>query len=301
MIRTILTVVVATAVLAACGDGTGPRVPTDVEVDPQTISMETSDTVRVQAVVVDQSGRAYTQMPTGYQITWSTSAPLVAEVEDGLIRALRPGQAIITARAGELPPAQVQVTVSARTVSAALSFSYSGHQNGTFAVETDFQLDEIDWYGDWAFTFYNPSYEDQDVWAQRERTDGKADWLVVYVSGAVTEPGTYLGEALLYYGFNIDTDETDALYWGEGTVTFTAVTERRMAGTFSMGMGEIVEVGENEWDFTGELLDLTAGTFDVPRVLESEIFGDGAMGGTPILLGLPDRAQSFRESLRPGH
>jgi hypothetical protein len=299
MIRTCLTAVVATAVLAACGDGTGPRVPTEVEVDPQTISMETSDTVRVQAVVVDQSGHPYTQIPTGYQVTWSTSAPFVAEVEDGLIQALRPGQAIITVRAGDLAPAQIQVTVTPRTVSADVSFSYSGHQNGTFAVETDFQLNQIDWYGDWAFTFFNPDFEDQDVWAQRERTDGKVDWLVLYVSGAVTEPGTYLGGALLYYGFNVDTEDSDAVYEGEGTVTFTAVTDRRMAGTFSMEMGEIVEVGPDNWALTGELLDLTAGTFHVPLVLVSEIFGDGALGGTPIL-HLPDRPQVLRELLRPG-
>jgi hypothetical protein len=289
MIRTCLTVVVATAVLAACGDGTGPRVPTDLEVDPQTISMETSDTVRVQAVLVDQSGRAYTAIPMGYEITWSTSAPLVAGVEDGLIQALRPGQAIITARAGDLAPAQIQVTVGARTVSADVSFSYSGHQNGTFAIETDFQLDQIDWFGNWAFTFFNPDYEDQDVWAQRERTDGKVDWLEMFVSGVVTEPGTYLGEAVFYYGFDVNAGESDQVYAGEGTVTFTAVTGRRMAGTFSMEMGELVEVAPNEWEFTGELLDLNDGTFDVPLVLVSEVFGEGMAGGTPILLNLPER------------
>jgi hypothetical protein len=300
MIRTCLTVVVATAVLAACGDGTGPRVPTDIEVDPQTIAMETSDTVRAQAVLVDQSGRPYTTIPMGYEITWSTSAPLVAEVEDGLIQALRPGQAIITARAGALAPAQIQVTVGPRTVSADVSFSYSGHQNGMFAIDTDFQLDQIDWYGDWAFTFFNLEYEDQDVWAQSERTDGKVDWLVFYVSGAVTEPGTYLGEGLFYYGFNVNTGDSDAVYWGEGTVSVTAVTDRRMAGTFSMEMGEVVEVEPNVWEFTGEHLDLTAGTFDVPLVLVSEVFGDGTMGGTPILLDLPERSRTLRESLRQG-
>jgi hypothetical protein len=298
MIRQCLTVAAAAAVLTACGDGTGPRVPTGVDVDPRTVSMETSDTVRVQAAVLDQAGRPYTQIPTGYQVTWSTSAPLVAAVEDGLIQALRPGQAIITARAGDLAPAQIQVTVAPRTVSADVSFSYSGHQNGTFAVETDFQLNQIDWYGDWAFTFFNPEYEDQDVWAQRERTDGKVDWLVLYVSGAVTEPGTYLGGSLLYYGFNVDTAESDAVYQGEGAVSFTAVTGRRMAGTFSMEMGEIVEVGPDNWEFTGELLDLTAGAFHVPLVLVSEIFGDGTLGGTPIL-HLPDRPQVLRETLRP--
>jgi hypothetical protein len=299
MIRTILTVVVATAVLAACGDGTGPRIPTDVEVDPQTISMETSDTVRVQAVVVDQSGRAYTQIPTGYQISWSTSEPLVAEVEDGLIRALRPGQAIITARAGDLPPAQVQVTVTPRTVSAALSFSYSGHQNGTFAIATDFQLDQIDWYGDWAFNFFDYNEDEQNFWAQRERMDGKVDWLVIFVSG-MAEPGAHLGDGLFFYGFDVDTEVSDAVYYGEATVTFTGVTERRVVGTFSMDMGEMVEVEKDVWVFTGQLLDLTAGTFDVPVVLSSEVFGDGATSDAPIL-SLPERPRPVRESLRPGH
>jgi hypothetical protein len=300
MIRTILTVVIATAVLAACGDGTGPRIPTDVEVDPQTISMETSDTVRVQAVVVDQSGRAYTQVPTDYQITWSTSAPLVAEVEDGLIRALRPGQAIITARAGDLAPAQIQVTVTPRTVSADLSFSYSGHQNGTFAIATDFQLDQIDWYGDWAFNFFDYNEDEQNVWAQRERTDGKVDWLVFFVSG-MAEPGTHVGDGLFFYGFDVDTEVSDVVYYGQATVTYTAVTDRQVGGTFSMDMGEIVEVEEGNWEFTGQLLDLTAGTFDVPVVISSEVFGDGATTGTPILLSLPERPRALRESLRPAH
>jgi hypothetical protein len=305
MIRTILTVVVATAVLAACGDGTGPRVPTDVEVDPQTISMETSDTVRVQAVVVDQSGRAYTQMPTGYQITWSTSAPLVAEVEDGLIRALRPGQAIITARAGDLPPAQVQVTVTARTVETALSFAYGGFQTGTFDVDATFRLDQLDWDGEWALSWLADEDDGSgtivtyhDFQAQQVRSDAKVDWIWFWTVGEVTEAGTWeIDGGFFITGFDLFDESYEAIYGGTGMVNIAAVGDRRLAGTFAMDM---LELDENDQP-TGETLQMTSGTFDIPVVLIPEVSGSMAPDGTSGALEMPERLRSLRESLRPGH
>jgi hypothetical protein len=303
MIRTFWTVVVAAAMLAACGDGTGPRVPTDVVVDPQTIAMETSDTVRVQAVVVDHTGRSYTQIPTGYQITWSTSAPLVAEVEDGLIRGLRAGQAIITAQAGDLAPAQVQVTVTSRTVTTALSFAYGGFQTGTFDVATTFRLDQVDWDGDWALSWLTDEEDAfgamvtyHDFYAQETRPDGKVDWIVFWTVGEVTAVGPWeIQGAYFITGFDLFDESSEAIYGGVGAMNISAVGDRRLAGTFAMDM---LEVDQTEQP-TGETLEITAGTFDIPLILfPTEVSADVAPDGLSGMLEMPERLHALRESLR---
>jgi hypothetical protein len=303
MIRIILTVVVATAVLAACGDGTGPRVPTDVEVDPQTISMETSDTVRVQAVVVDQSGRAYTQIPTGYQITWSTSAPLVAEVEDGLIRALRPGQAIITAQAGALNPVEIQVMVTSRTVETELSFSYGGFQTGTFDVDATFRLEQVDWDGDWALSWVTDEEDEgvmvryHDFYAQQARSDGTVDWIFFWTVGEVTEAGIWeIDGGYFTTGQDLFDDSYEEVYFGRGTLNITAVGDRRLTGAFAMDMVALDENGERPDD----ALEITAGTLNIPVILfPTEVSGDVAAYGPTGALKMPERLRTFRETLRP--
>jgi hypothetical protein len=303
MIRQCLTVGVAAAVLAACGDGTGPRVPTEVDVDPPTVSMETSDTVRVQAVVLDQDGRPYTTIPSGYEITWSTSAPLVAEVQDGLIRGLRPGQAIITASAGDLAGGQIQVTVAPRTVSTELSFSYDGFQTGTFDVDVAFRLDQMDWSGEYALSWVAQDPDEagdlvtyQDFQAQHVRPDGKLDWIWFWTVGEVTETGAWnIDGGYFITGFDLFDESFEAVYAGSGTLDITTVADRRLAGTFAMGMVEL-DAQDNP---TGETIDITSGAFAVPVVIASEVAASVAAEAMPGVLEMPERLRTLRETLGP--
>jgi hypothetical protein len=286
----------AALLLAACGDGTGPRVPSAVEVVPQTLALETSDTVTVQAVLVDQAGRPYATLPPGYQITWSSSAPLVAEVEDGLIQALRPGQAIITARAGDLDPAAIQVTVSPRTVSSQMAFAYDGFQTGTFAVDATFRLDQLDWNGEWALSWVE--VEDgttyQDFEAQQVRSDGRVDWIWFWTVGEVTATGAWVIDGGYFItGFDLVSESFEAVYAGSGTVNITTVGDRQLVGTFAM---ELVELEDQE-QTTGEILDITGGSMSIPVVLSPEVERSVAAETMPGALELPERLRSLRETL----
>jgi hypothetical protein len=287
----------AALLLTACGDGTGPRVPSAVEVEPQTVAMETSDTVTVQAVLVDQAGRPYATLPPGYEITWSSSAPLVADVENGLIQALRPGQAIITARAGELDPAPIQVTVSPRTVSTQAAFAYDGFQTGTFDVDATFRLDQLNWDGDWALSWV--TVEDgttyQDFQAQQVRSDGKVDWFWFWTVGEVDATGAWtIDGGYFVTGFDLGDESVEAVYAGSGTVNITTVGDRRLGGTFAM---ELVELDRDDQP-TGETLDITGGSMSMPIVLvPEEVGGEVAAESMPGALEMPERLRSLRETL----
>jgi hypothetical protein len=303
MKTTCWTAAAAALLLAACGDGTGPRVPSAVEVVPQTLALETSDTVTVQAVLVDQAGRPYTTLPPGYQITWSSSAPLVADVQNGLVQALRPGQTIIRARAGDLAPAQIQVTVSPRTVTGQMAFVYDGFQTGTFAVDATFRLDQLDWNGDWALSWLTDEPDESgavvryhDFWAQQARSDGTVDWIVFWTVGEVTATGTWdIDGGLFFTGEDLVDGSLEAVYFGAGLLNITVVGDRRLAGTFAMDMDELDENNEP----TGEILDIRSGTFDIPVILfPTEVSGD-VPDAPPAALELPARPHTLRQSLRP--
>ena len=89
-----------TALLAclalACG-GTEPPVPTEIELTPESIAFTSlGETVQLSAAVTDQHGD-----PIEAEVTWSSSDGTVASVTPaGLVTALGPGQAEITASAG---------------------------------------------------------------------------------------------------------------------------------------------------------------------------------------------------------
>jgi hypothetical protein len=296
MKTTCWTAAAAALLLAACGDGTGPRVPSAVEVVPQTLALETSDTVTVQAVLVDQAGRPYTTLPPGYQITWSSSAPLVADVQNGLVQALRPGQTIIRARAGDLAPAQIQVTVSPRTVSSQAAFAYDGFQTGAFAVDATFRLDQLDWNGEWALSWVaveeGTTY--QDFQAQQVRSDGKVDWIWFWTVGAVTAAGAWVIDGGYFItGYDLFDDSAEAVYAGSGTVNITTVGDRRLVGTFAM---ELVELDDQDQP-TGEILDITGGSMSIPVVLIPEVEGSVAAETMPGALEMSERLRSLRETL----
>jgi hypothetical protein len=264
MIRTSLGLAVIAAVVAACSDTADPPVATTLQVNPQNVSVETWDTVRVTATVLDQRDRPY-EGAVG-SISWSTSAAGVATVQGGLIRGDQPGQATITAQALNLTPAQAQVAVEARTVSAQLSFDFSGHRAGSFAMSGSYALHQIDWSGDWGLTFFHAAFSAQDLEAQRRRPDGKVDYLLLWIDGGVGASGSYTAQAQLTHGMNLSTFEFESLYFGTGPLTLTTVSPRRLAGTFELEMLEVAEVGPGDFAPTGEQLDITSGVFDLPVV-----------------------------------
>jgi hypothetical protein len=265
MIRKVVVAAAALALLGACGDSstTEPRVPSSVQLDRQTLNLSVGDTVRVEAVILDQDGRAFDVPPEGFTIMWSSNATSVATVDaSGLVTAVGTGQARIRATAGTLPPAEMVVdseghlTVAGafdlpvifdddtgdRVVTAYFDAAYSGHRAGGFLVDDTFELGDVDGQGSYAYTFYNDEYDDQDFIAWERRADGRLDYMEFYVSGGVLETGSYqpyLG--FLFLGYNLETDIAENLYILEaeaeaGILTVTAIDADQVVGTFSLPM-----------------------------------------------------------------
>lgn len=260
MSRRVLFIAAAALLLGAC-DSTEPRVPTALQVDQQTVSLQVGETATVEAVVVDQNGRAYDAPPEGFAITWSTADANVATVEDGEITGVGTGQTTVSASAGSLPTAQVQVQVQGaleitggtfdlplltgnepddEVVSAQIAFSYSGHRTGTFSVDNTFQVGDISANGSYAYTFHNPEFDDQDFIAWQRRDDGLLDYIEFYVDGGITQTGNstvYLGFLLLGYDVVEDTAENFYVLEAEpGTVNVTSASDTHLAGTFTLSM-----------------------------------------------------------------
>jgi hypothetical protein len=277
MIRKTLILLAAVAVVGAC-DSTEPRVPTAVEVNPTSLALESGDVVTATAVVLDQRGRAYDTPPQGFALTWTSTNQNVVTVNGGTITAVGSGQALVRVTAGSLPPAEIQVAVVARTLTAQLGFSYSGAQTGTFSVQSTFTTDEIG-LGNWAVTFYavDDGEPFTDAMAERVRTDGLVDFVWFWVEGHINTPGTRAAGALLFTGWDLDLDTVQNQYRATaGTAVHTSVTSSRMAGTFVFTMEDVQ---------SGAALDVTAGTFDLPLVTEVEVFGDASGPGEVAALG----------------
>jgi hypothetical protein len=262
MKRMKLVTMAALAVVVAC-DTTEPRVPTSVEVDRQTVTLQMDETVQVHATVLDQHGRAFDPAPQGFEVTWASTRPDVAAVTNGEIRGVAPGTATIRAAAGTLPPAEILVTVepgrltisagtfnvpiltqaeweenatTGRNVTSQLSFSYQGHRTGTVAISSTFMTDAIPWGGDWAVSIYDADWDDQDILAQRRRADGRFDFLWFWVDGRVTAPGTRSPDSGIFFvGYNVETDTAEGIYMVTGgSVSFASASATQLAGTFSL-------------------------------------------------------------------
>jgi hypothetical protein len=115
----------ALPVLAACSGGggnTGPQPPppppppapvASVTVSPPQATLEVTETVQLTAQARDAAGNVL----TGRAITWGTLTPQVASVSGGLVTALSPGQATITATSeGQTGNATIEVKVPAPVV-----------------------------------------------------------------------------------------------------------------------------------------------------------------------------------------
>jgi hypothetical protein len=253
--------------------------------------------------VVDQAGRPYTTPPPGYQITWSSSAPLVADVQNGLVQALRPGQATVTARAGDLDPAPIQVTVFPRPVSGQMAFAYDGFQTGTFAVDATFRLDQLDGDGDLALSWLTDEEDKsgatvkyQNFFARRVR--GGMGWgsmgsIWFWTVGEITATGAWVIDGGYFVpDYPLFDFSGRAVYTGSGTMNITMVGDRRLVGTFAM---ELVKV-DDQYQPTGEILDITDGSMSIP-VLIPEVEGSVAAETMPGALDLLERLRSLPETL----
>jgi hypothetical protein len=267
MHRRTLVVLAAAVILGACDSGTEPRVPASVQVDQPSLSLAVGQSATVEAVILDQHGRAYDVPPPDFAITWTSTNAAVASVVDGVITGNQGGQATIRAQAGALAAAEVQVVVHGTlfltdgrldvpiftfdepddtVVSTRMSFTYSGHRSGGFAVDTALALGFVDETVSFAFTFYNEEFDDQDFRAWQQRADGRLDYLEFYVDGPVTGPGTvtlYLG--FLFLGWDPNTQTFENFYILEqdpGTLTITSIDGDRVTGTFELSMEVEVDV-----------------------------------------------------------
>jgi hypothetical protein len=264
-----LPIAIALVVLGAC-DSTEPRVPGSIEADRLSIAMDVGDTVRIEAVILDQNGRAFDIPPAGHSITWSSSNPGVATVNAGLVRGVSNGSATITVSAGALPSVQVPVEVRLRTVTMQLGFAYSGDRAGSFSVAETRRLDQVDWQGNWAVSFHDDDYGSHDIIAQRRRTDGRYDFIYFWIDG---EPITTTGNraisaGFMILGFNSQNETWEAAYSASaGNANFSVATAQQVAGTFSLTMVE---------EESAATLSVSSGTFDVPFLSDAELSAEPA-------------------------
>lgn len=118
--------------LSACSDGgtqPGPpeRVPTRLELTPQSVAVDDGGSARLTAILRDQDGEAFATLPAGISIAWSSSAADVASVVDGMVTGQHPGEARIIAQAAGLrAEAGVQVRPVARQIETAAGSGQQG-------------------------------------------------------------------------------------------------------------------------------------------------------------------------------
>jgi probable HAF family extracellular repeat protein len=100
--------------VAGCGDGPsdlGSSRPESIRLNMHAVRLTAGEDTTVVATLHDRYGYEIITPPSGFQVTWSTSDPDVATVDGGLVRAVGAGQAVVTAAAGSLAPAAVDVQV----------------------------------------------------------------------------------------------------------------------------------------------------------------------------------------------
>jgi hypothetical protein len=254
--------------VSACKDSTEPLVPTTLQLDQLSVSLEITGTAIVNAQLLDQHGAPFAMAPSGFEITWTTANPTIARVEGGTITGVGIGQTTITASAGSLPPIQVAVSVLARTHTGELSFDYNGDREGTFAVAPTFQLVPGSFPPNAVITFFDVQWRTQDVFASRPRDDGRIDFIWFWTDNAVSSPATRpvaRFDGGILFGVVVGTNIQEVIYEVvSGTVTFSSVTADRLRGTFALTLD----------DDSDNMLEVTNGTFDAPLVLYAEIASD---------------------------
>lgn len=132
----------------ACSDSTEPpRVPTEIRLDPPSAQLSDGDTLRLAASVLDQTGQPLSPLPGGAALAWSSSSPAVVAVSDGLLTALRPGTARVTAQAGSAA-ASVEVTVRPVPTAAVLAAGDAQRATVGTALGDSLAVRVLDRHGD---------------------------------------------------------------------------------------------------------------------------------------------------------
>lgn len=130
--RTLLRVAPVLLLTVAACDSTPPApVPASIVLDRTELTIDDGDTAYISYTVLDQRGRPMDSLPASMPLRWSTSAALVAMVEDGLVRAVGPGAAEIVASAGE---AEATASVTVRAVAAGFRPASATWRQGTVAT-----------------------------------------------------------------------------------------------------------------------------------------------------------------------
>ena len=122
----------AAAALWACQEFVGPgtvegRLVRRIVINVGQFSVNQGDTLRLTAALFDQTNTAYTTVPPGITLVWSSSAPATMTVnQTGLVTGVTPGQATVT----------VSTTVDAGTltISATGTVVYTGPQVATLLI-----------------------------------------------------------------------------------------------------------------------------------------------------------------------
>jgi probable HAF family extracellular repeat protein len=101
--------------VAGCGNG-GPSDlastrPESIRLNMHAVRLTAGQDTTVVATLHDRYGYPVPTPPTGFQVTWSTSDPGVATVSGGVVRSVGAGTTVVTASAGSLAPATVDVHV----------------------------------------------------------------------------------------------------------------------------------------------------------------------------------------------
>ena len=128
-----LRVAVLLGLYACGGDGTGTtepgRVPTHLEVSPPALAVDDGASAQATATLRDQNGAAFTTLPAGVSISWSSSLEEIATVSpQGLVTGQRPGEARIVAEAAGL---RGEVPATVRAVARSVEQAGGSGQQGT--------------------------------------------------------------------------------------------------------------------------------------------------------------------------
>jgi hypothetical protein len=245
---------------SACGDTAGPRVPSAIQLAPGALALEIGDTARLTASLIDQRGAAFSTLPPGTQIFWSSSDQNVALVQNGLVLGVGAGSALIQAAANGIDPASITVAVTSPVLTGEIGFDYSGHRSGAFDVSSTFTLlPSGASVPSFVVTFHDPDWNTQDIFAWREHADGTVDIVWFWVSGEVTAPVVRdLEDGFIIFGYNGPNAPAGGVYGATGgSVTFSAVTDgRQFDGTFSLQLRDNAE----------NALAVSNGSFSAPRV-----------------------------------
>jgi hypothetical protein len=99
---TSLLIIILAATSSSCVDAGNPLGPVDpqatVRISPENLSLRDGDTAYFTATVYDKKGHVLDPLPAGMRVVWSSDNPQIASVSgEGLVRALRPGQARVKA------------------------------------------------------------------------------------------------------------------------------------------------------------------------------------------------------------